>query len=35
MRVVNPNIYGITVGSFADPNFPPPTYSAWEEVMEP
>jgi hypothetical protein len=31
----NPNIYGITVGSFADPNFPPPTYSVWEEVMHP
>jgi hypothetical protein len=24
----NPNIYRITVGSFAEPNFPPPTYSA-------
>jgi hypothetical protein len=23
------------VGSFADPNFPPSTYSAWEEVMHP
>ena len=31
----NPNIYGITVGSFADPNFPPPTFSVWEEVMHP
>jgi hypothetical protein len=31
----NPNTYGIAVGSFADPNFPPPTYSAWEEVMHP
>src|SRR6266852_922044 len=29
----NPNTFGITVGSFADPNFPPPTYSAWEEVI--
>ena len=25
----DPNIYGITVGSFADPNFPPPTFSVW------
>jgi hypothetical protein len=31
----NPNTFGITVGSFADPNFPPPTSSAWEEVMHP
>jgi hypothetical protein len=31
----NPNIYGIAVGSFADPNFPPPTSSGWEEVMHP
>ena len=31
----NPNTYEITVGSFADPNFPPPTYSAWEEVKHP
>jgi len=23
------------VGSFADPNFPPPTFSVWEEVMHP
>jgi hypothetical protein len=30
-----PNIYGNTVGTFADPNFPPPTYSVWEEVMHP
>jgi len=29
----NSAIYGITVGSFADPNFPPPTYSLWEESM--
>jgi hypothetical protein len=28
-------IYGITVGSFADPNFPPPTFSVWEEMMHP
>ena len=31
----NPNTFGITVGSFGDPNFPPPTYSAWEELMHP
>jgi hypothetical protein len=31
----NPNIYGITVGSFANSNFPPPTYSGWEEVIQP
>jgi hypothetical protein len=31
----NPNTFGITVGSFADPNFTPPTYSAWEEVVHP
>jgi hypothetical protein len=31
----NPNTYGIAVGSFADPNFPPSTYSAWEEVTHP
>jgi len=27
----NPAICGITVGSFADPNFPLPSYSQWEE----
>src|SRR6266446_10843121 len=31
----NPDIYGIAVGSFADPNFPPPTSSGREEVMHP
>jgi len=30
-----PAIYGIAVGSFADPNFPPPTSSGWEESMHP
>src|SRR6267143_4715397 len=30
----NPNIYGITVDS-SDPKSPPPTSSAWEEVMHP
>ena len=34
-RRPNPNTHRITVGSFADPNFPAPTYSAWEEVMRP
>jgi hypothetical protein len=29
----NPNSYGITVGSFADPDFPPPTFSIFEEDM--
>jgi hypothetical protein len=28
------NIYGMTMG-FADPNFPPPTFSLWDEVMHP
>lgn len=28
-----PEYWGITVGSFADPNFPPPTASVWEESM--
>ena len=31
----SPNSYGITVGSFADPDFPPPTLSIWEEAMHP
>jgi hypothetical protein len=31
----NPNGYGITVGSFADPDFPPPTFSMYEEDMHP
>jgi hypothetical protein len=26
---------GIAVGCFADPNFPPPTSSGWEESMHP
>ena len=28
-----PDYYGITVGSFADPEFPAPTFSLWEESM--
>jgi hypothetical protein len=31
----SPDSYGITVGSFADPDFPPPTLSIWEEAMHP
>jgi hypothetical protein len=30
-----PDYYGIAVGCFADPNFPPPVYSAYEEAMHP
>jgi hypothetical protein len=30
-----PEYYGITVGSFADPGFPAPTFSVWEEAMHP
>ena len=30
-----PEWYGITVGSFADPEFPAPTYGLWEEAMHP
>jgi hypothetical protein len=29
----NPATYGIAVGAFADPDFPPPTSSGWEESM--
>ena len=28
---IRPDQYGMAVGAFADPNFPPPTYSVWEE----
>jgi hypothetical protein len=31
----DPTSYGITVGSFADPDFPPPTFSVFEELMHP
>jgi hypothetical protein len=31
----SPDSYGITVGSFGDPDFPPPTLSIWEEAMHP
>jgi hypothetical protein len=30
-----PEYHGITVGSFADPSFPAPTFSVWEEAMHP
>ena len=26
-----PDYYGIAVGAFADPDFPPPTLSVWEQ----
>src|SRR5262245_58947084 len=28
-----PQYYGVAVGAFADPAFPPPTFSVWEESM--
>lgn len=28
---LRPEHYGVAVGSFANPVFPPPTYSVWEE----
>ena len=30
---LRPGHYGIAVGAFNDPKFPPPTYSVWEETM--
>jgi hypothetical protein len=30
-----PGYYGIAVGCFADPDFPAPTYSAYEDAMHP
>jgi hypothetical protein len=30
---VYPTIFGIAVGAFADPDFPPPTFSIWEEAQ--
>ena len=30
-----PAHYGIAAGSFADPDFPPPTFAVWEEAMHP
>jgi len=29
----NPLVCGIAIGCFADPDFPPPTQSGWEESM--
>jgi len=28
---IRPEHYGVAVGAFADPGFPPPEYSVWEE----
>jgi hypothetical protein len=28
---LRPEHFGVPVGAFADPDFPPPTYSVWEE----
>ena len=30
---IYPTICGIAVGAFADPDFPPPTFSIWEEAL--
>ena len=30
-----PEFCGITVGSFADPKFPAPSFAVWEEAMHP
>ena len=30
-----PEFCGITIGSFADPEFPAPTFTVWEEAMHP
>jgi len=29
---MRPDHYGVAVGAFNDPDFPPPTYSVWEEA---
>ena len=31
----NPATCGVAVGCFADPDFPPPDSSGWEEAMHP
>ena len=31
----SPDTYGITAGSFADSNFPAPTFALWEEAIYP
>lgn len=28
---LRPDHYGVAIGAFADPDFPAPTYSVWEE----
>jgi hypothetical protein len=30
---LRPGLYGIAVGAFADPQFPPPATSVWEQSM--
>jgi hypothetical protein len=30
---IYPTILGIAAGAFADPDFPPPTFSIWEEAL--
>ena len=32
---VLPGYMGVAVGAFADPSFPPPTFSLWEETKHP
>ena len=32
---IRPDIIGIALGAFADPSFPEPTVSAWEEAQHP
>jgi hypothetical protein len=32
---LRPDDYGIAVGAFADPQFPAPKYSLWEETIHP
>jgi hypothetical protein len=32
---LRPDHYGIAVGAFADPSFPLPSYSVWEETIHP
>jgi hypothetical protein len=32
---LRPEQYGIVVGAFADPDFPAPSYSVWEETIHP
>jgi len=32
---LRPDHYGVAIGAFADPGFPPPTYSVWESTKHP